>query len=176
MATTNGIDELSAAHKKVASHLQGKFGKKLVEMSNFRGDLTFVVAPADWVEILQYCRAAEELQFDRLDSLCGNHFPEKTELPFEVVAHLVSIPNTTRLRIKTRLAEGQSLPTVTHLWPSAGFDERETWEMFGIVFEGHPNLVRLLTVPNFEGFPLRKDFPLQGAVGGRLRWNFKGEI
>lgn len=176
MAQAKSIDELTAAHKQVASVLQGKFGRKFIESSTFRGELTYVVAPEDWHEVLQFCRDADELRFDRLDCLCGNHFPERAEEPLEVIAHLVSIPNTTRLRVKTRLAEGQSLPTITDLWPSAGFDERETWEMYGIRFDGHPNLVRLLTVPDFNGFPLRKDFPLQGTVGGRIRWNFKGEI
>lgn len=176
MAQAKSIDELTAAHKQVASVLQSKFGRKLVESSTFRGELTYVVAPEDWHEALEYCRDTEELRFDRLDCLCGNHFPERTEAPLEVIANLVSIPNTTRVRVKTRLAEGQALPTVTDLWPSAGFDERETWEMYGVVFEGHPNLTRLLTVPDFEGFPLRKDFPLQGNVGGRIRWDFKGEI
>ncbi|NLT35195.1 MAG: NADH-quinone oxidoreductase subunit C [Gaiellales bacterium] len=176
MAAAKNIDELSPAHKQVASHLQGKFGKRLLETSSFRGDLTYVVSPQDWLEVLTYCRDAEELRFDRLDSLLGNHFPEREDQPFEVIAHLVSIPHTTRIRIKTRLAEGETLPTVTGVWPSASFDERETWEMFGVVFEGHPNLTRLLTVPDFDGYPLRKDFPLQGRVGGRIRWNFKGEI
>ena len=74
------------------------------------------------------------------------------------------------------MAEGETLPTVTGVWPSAGFDERETWEMFGIVFEGHPNLTRLLTIPDFQGHPLRKDFPLQGRIGGRIRMNLKGKI
>jgi NADH-quinone oxidoreductase subunit C len=86
-----------------------------------------------------------------------------------VVAHLLSHAHGHRLRIKTALAEGEGLPTVTGLWPSAGFDEREAWEMFGIVFEGHPNLQRLLTTDDFEGYPLRKDFPLRGTVGGRIR-------
>jgi NADH-quinone oxidoreductase subunit C len=176
VATAKTVDELSPAHKQVASHLQSRFGKKLLETTTFRGDLSYLVAPEDWVPVLTYCRDAEELRFDRLDCLCGNHFPERTDAPFEVIANLVSVSNVTRVRFRTRLAEGQSLPTVTGVWPSASFDERETYEMFGIVFDGHPNLVRLLTVPDFNGFPLRKDFPLQGLIGGRIRWNFKGEI
>jgi NADH-quinone oxidoreductase subunit C len=78
--------------------------------------------------------------------------------------------------VKTGLAEGRSLPTVTGLWPSAGFDEREAWEMYGIVFVGHPNLRRLLTTEDFEGFPMRKDFPLKGIVGGRVRTDLRGKI
>ena len=94
--------------------------------------------------------------------------PSASDAPFEVVAHLTSLHGH-RLRVKTALAEGRALATITGLWPSAGFDERETWEMFGIVVRGHPDLRRLLTTEDFEGFPLRKDFPLQGTVGGRIR-------
>ncbi len=176
MAAVKNIDELSPAHKQVAAHLQGKFGKKLLGTSSFRGDLTYVVSPSDWLEVLTYCRDAEELKFDRLDCLLGNHWPEREDKPFEVIAHLVSTPHNTRVRIKSELAEGESLPTVTGVWPSASFDERETWEMFGIVFDGHPNLTRLLLVPDFVGHPLRKDFPLRGNVGGRIRWDFRREI
>jgi len=142
----------------------------------FRGELTFVVAPEDWVSVLTYCKESESLAFDRLDCLLGNHYPGRTDQPFEVAANLTSIPNTTRLRIKTQLAEGQSLATATGIWPSANFDERETWEMFGVVFEGHPNLERLLLIPEFKGFPLRKDFPLEGLVGGRIRTDLKGKL
>ena len=93
-----------------------------------------------------------------------------------MVAHLVSHTHGHRLRVKTALAEGQALPSVTGLWPSADFDEREAWEMYGIVFTGHPNLIRLLTTEDFEGFPMRKDFPLQGTVGGRARTDLRGKI
>ncbi len=102
--------------------------------------------------------------------------PERADAPFAVVAHLLSHTHGHRLRVKAALTEGQTLPTVTDLWPSAGFDERETWEMFGIVFTGHPDLRRLLTTDDFEGFPLRKDFPLQGTVGGRVRTDLRGKI
>ncbi len=121
-------------------------------------------------------RRCPRLAFDQLDCLLGDHLPERAAAPFEVVAHLVSHTHGHRLRVKTALAEGQTLATVTGLWPSAGFDERETWEMFGIVFEGHPDLRRLLTTDDFEGFPLRKDFPLQGTVGGRIRTDLRGKI
>ncbi len=102
--------------------------------------------------------------------------PERTEAPFEVIVHLTSHTHGHRLRVKTALAEGQGLPTITGLWPSAGFDEREAWEMFGIVFHDHPDLRRLLTTEDFVGFPLRKDFPLQGTIGGRIRTDLRGKV
>jgi NADH-quinone oxidoreductase subunit C len=160
----------------VAGVLERRFGDRLLEKGDFRGELTFRVAPVDWVEVLAFCRDSSELGCDRLDCLMGDHLPERSSAPFEVLAHLTSIASGCRLRIKTALAEGQALASVTGLWPSAGFDEREAWEMFGISFEGHPDLRRLLTTPDFLGFPLRKDFPLEGTVGGRIRTDLRGKI
>ncbi len=156
--------------------LEQRFGAKLLSRVEFRGELTYVVAPEHWAEVLSFCKDDPALAFDQLDCLLGDHLPDRAEAPFELVVHLLSHTHGHRLRIKTSLAEGQSIPTITGLWPSAGFDERETWEMFGVVFEGHPDLRRLLTTDDFEGFPLRKDFPLQGTVGGRIRTDLRGKI
>jgi len=156
--------------------LEERFGARLLGSSEFRGDLTYTVAPEDWVEVLGFCKEAPALAFDQLDCLLGDHLPERAAAPLQVVAHLLSHTHGHRLRIKTPLVEGRGLSTVTGLWPSAGFDEREAWEMFGIVFEGHPDLRRLLTTEDFVGHPLRKDFPLQGTVGGRIRTDLRGKI
>jgi NADH-quinone oxidoreductase subunit C len=159
-----------------AEKLERRFAERLLERTVFRGELTYTVAPDDWFRVLSFCRSARELAFDQLDSLVGDHLPERAAAPFAVVAHLVSHTHGHRLRIKTALAEGQGLHTVTGLWPSAGFDEREAWEMYGMPFADHPNLIRLLTTEDFEGFPMRKDFPLQGTVGGRIRVDLRGKI
>ena len=159
-----------------ADEVAARFGGQILERTEFRGELTLTVASEAWADILGFCRDAPAAAFDQLDCLLGDHIPERTDEPFAVVAHLLSHTHGHRLRVKTALAEGRSLPTVTGLWPSAGFDEREAWEMFGIVFAGHPDLRRLLTVPDFEGFPLRKDFPLRGTVGGRVRTDLRGKI
>jgi NADH-quinone oxidoreductase subunit C len=159
-----------------AKVLEKRFGKRLLERVEWRGELTYAVAAADWVEVLSACKQLPALAFDQLDSLLGDHLPERPAAPFQVVAHLVSHTHGHRLRVRTALAEGESLDSVTVLWPSAGFDEREAWEMFGIEFDGHPYLRRLLTTDDFEGFPLRKDFPLQGTVGGRVRTDLRGKI
>ncbi len=168
--------EVSPALQKVFAKLEEKFGVKLLESTVFRGELTFVVALEDWIEVLDFCRTDPALAFDRLDCLVGNHFPKRAEAPFELVAHLTNVTTATRLRIKTRTAEGQTPPTASGVWPSANWDEREIYEMFGIVFEGHPDLRRLLTLPDFDGFPLRKDFPVQGRIGGRIRTDLKGQL
>lgn len=159
-----------------AAKLEKRFGRRLLERAEFRGELTYTVAPDDWFRVLSFCRSAPPLAFDQLDSLMGDHLPARTEAPFAVVAHLLSHTHGHRLRLKTALAEGQGLPTVTGLWPSAGFDEREAWEMYGIPFADHPDLRRLLTAEDFEGFPLRKDFPLRGTVGGRIRVDLRGKV
>jgi NADH-quinone oxidoreductase subunit C len=160
----------------VSSRLEDKFGARLLERADFRDELTYSVAPADWVDVLTFCRDDSELAFDRLDCLLGDHLPQRLQAPLQVVVHLVSHTYGHRLRVKTALAEGEALPTVTSLWPSAGFDEREAWEMYGIVFAGHPDLRRLLTTEDFEGYPLRKDFPIQGTIGGRVRTRLKGKV
>lgn len=168
--------EIPETMRAVFAKVEERFGGKLLGTSFFRGELTLTVAPDDWVEVATFCRDDPSLAFQRLDCLLGNHFPERKDRPFEVVAHLTSLSQGTRLRLKTLLAEGQKLRTLTGVWASAGWDERETWEMYGIEFEGHPDLRRLLTTEDFEGFPLRKDFPLRGTVGGRIRTNLKGKI
>jgi NADH-quinone oxidoreductase subunit C len=160
----------------VADRLQERFGEQIVERTEFRGDLTLSVAPEAWLDVMTWCRDDPSAAFDQLDCLMGDHLPERTTAPLAVVAHLVSHTYGHRLRVKTALVEGRPLPSVTGLWPSAGFDEREAWEMFGIVFEGHPDLRRLLTTEDFEGFPMRKDFPIQGTVGGRVRTDLRGKI
>jgi NADH-quinone oxidoreductase subunit C len=159
-----------------ASLLEQRFGARLLARSTAFDELTYVVAPADWLEVLAACKDSAGLDFDELDCLLGDHLPDRPTAPFQVVAHLLSHRHNHRLRIKTELAEGASLPTLTEKWPSAGFDEREAWEMFGIVFDGHPCLKRLLTTDDFDGFPLRKDFPLRGTFGGRVRTELTGKI
>ena len=158
------------------AELEERFGERLLESTEFRNELTYAVAPEDWPEVLRFCKEAPALDFDQLDSLVGDHLPERTAAPLQVVAHLLSHRYGHRLRVKTTFAEGQALPTVVDLWPSAGFDEREAWEMYGIVFEGHPNLIQLLTTEDFDGYPMRKDFPIQGTIGGRIRIDLRGKI
>ena len=170
------LQTLPASLLAAADALASTFGERIRERIEFRGELTLSVDLATWLDILTFCRNDAATAFDQLDSLLGDHLPERAGAPFAVVAHLLSHTYGHRLRVKTALAEGQALPSVTGLWPSAGFDEREAWEMFGVVFSGHPDLRRLLTTDDFEGFPLRKDFPLKGTVGGRVRTDLRGKI
>jgi len=128
--------------EEVARVLEDRFGERLLERATFRGELTYRVAPVDWFEVLAFCRDDSRLAFDQLDCLLGDHLPERPEAPLQAVAHLTSHVTGLRLRVKTALTEGQALGSVTALWPSGGFDEREAYEMLGIEFAGHPDLRR----------------------------------
>jgi NADH-quinone oxidoreductase subunit C len=105
-------------------------------------------------------RDAPSLRFDVLiEVTAADYFPREPR--FEVVYHLLSIPNRTRLRVKVRARSEDSVPTVQSVWKGAGWPEREVWDMFGIVFDGHPDLRRLLMPEDWEGHPARKDYPVQ---------------
>lgn len=118
------------------------------------------VPPDRLVETCRALRDAPSLGFDFLADVIGvDYLPRQPR--FEVVYHLVSIPNLRRLRLKVRVPEGGTVPTVQDVWPAANWHEREVWDMFGIVFEGHPDLRRLLMPEDWEGHPQRKDYPVQ---------------
>jgi NADH-quinone oxidoreductase subunit C len=102
----------------------------------------------------------DRLGFDLLAEVTAvDYLPREPR--YEVVYHVVSIANRARLRLKVRVAAGGSVPTVQRVWPSAGWPEREVWDLFGIVIEGHPDLRRILMPEDWEGHPLRKDYPVQ---------------
>ncbi len=121
-----------------------------------------ILIPADClVEALYILRDDETMAMNQLVDLCGADYPDRASR-FDVVYHLLSLKNNARLRLRVELEEGQSVPTATSVYSSAGWFERETFDLFGIVFDGHPDLRRILTDYDFEGHPLRRDFPLTG--------------
>ncbi len=121
-------------------------------------------APADSVlTVLALLRDDSNCQFKVLIDICGVDYPDRVPR-FDVVYHLLSLTHNQRVRVKVGAAEGVPVPSATGLYKSAGWFEREAWDMFGIMFEAHPDLRRLLTDYGFEGHPLRKDFPLSGFV------------
>ena len=127
------------------------------------GELVLHVALADLVSVLKAVRDDTELAVTQLSDLTAVDFPERPER-FDVVYQMLSVNNNMRLRIITRVDEGDIVPSVIGLFRSADWAEREVWDMFGIYFSGHPDMRRLLTDYGFEGHPLRKDFPLTGYV------------
>src|SRR6185295_5211116 len=124
-------------------------------------DFATVYVPADkLVETCQALRDTPSLAFNVLvEVTAADYLPREPR--FEVVYHLLSVPNRLRLRLKVRTSVGASVPTVQGVWRSAGWLERETWDMFGIVFDGHPDLRRLLMPEDWDGHPARKDYPVQ---------------
>lgn len=137
----------------------------VLESREFRGELTVVVPKERIVEICSFLKNDPELAYDFLSDLCGidMYTPEKR---FGVIYNLLSLKNSHRLRIRTFVEEDDpKVPTVTGVWGTANAHERETYDMFGIVFEGHPDLRRMYMPEEFEYYPLRKDFPLMGIPG-----------
>ncbi len=151
--------------EKIESKLRNKFLQAILEVSEFRGDLTFLVDKNSIVEICKFLRDDEELSFDLLVDLCGVDRAKRKDR-FEVVYHLVSLKNKFRLRLKTRVDEKDcEVESVTSVYPTANWHERETYDMFGIIFKNHPDLRRMYMPEEFEYYPLRKDFPLMGIPG-----------
>jgi NADH-quinone oxidoreductase subunit C len=136
-----------------------------------RGEITIEVPSADYRRVCEKLRDHAELRFEQRIDLCGLDYGAYADKPregprFAVVVHLLSVKNNWRLRVRT-FCRDDAFPVVASLievWPSANWFEREAFDLFGIVFEGHPDLRRILTDYGFVGHPFRKDFPLSGHV------------
>ncbi len=127
-------------------------------------DEVVLTAKADKIcKVLQFLRDDSECQFKMLVSISGVDYPDRAER-FEIVYNLLSLTQNNRIRVKVAAAENQMIPSSTPIFSTAGWFEREIWDMYGVYFEGHNDLRRILTDYGFEGHPLRKDFPLTGYV------------
>ena len=134
---------------------------KAIAVAN--GELTVTVERDGIVKFLEFLVEDSQCRFETLVDLCGADYPTAPER-FEVVYHLLSMRLNQRIRVKLRTDETTPVPSVTELFPVANWYERETFDMYGVIFSGHPDLRRILTDYGFEGYPLRKDFPLTGRV------------
>ncbi len=132
----------------------------VLEVVEFRGERTVVIDPERIVDVLAFLRDDAELAFDFLTDVTAVHWPAR-EQPFDLVWLLYSFTRNARLRIKARVNDPARVPSAVPLWPAAGWLEREVFDMFGVVFEGHPDLRRILMPEDFDGYPLRKEFPLK---------------
>lgn len=151
--------------QKIEEKLRSNFPEAILESSEFQGDLSFIIDKRKIVDILKFLRDDPELSFELLVDLCGVDRAKRKDR-FEVAYHLVSIKNKYRLRLKVRVDEKDcSIDSVTSVYPTANWHERETYDMFGITFINHPDLRRMYMPEDFEYFPLRKDFPLLGIPG-----------
>lgn len=142
--------------------LKNQFAEDVLSSHAQHGDDTVVVKPSAWLAIHRFLKTDPGAAMSMLVDLTAVDFPDR-EPRFEVVSHLYSLELGHRLRLKTRVgdAEGESVEvdSVTSLWGSANWMERECYDMFGVQFVGHPDLRRILLYPEFEGHPLRKDYP-----------------
>jgi len=141
--------------------LTSQFGDRILEATVIRDEATYLVDKAALVEICEFVKNDADLQMNYLVDVLGVDYPAASRR-FEVVYHLYSIPLRLRLRLKVRLKDGESVPTVTGVWPGADWPEREVYDMYGIRFDGHPNMKRIYMPPDWDGFPMRKDYPLKG--------------
>lgn len=128
-----------------------------------KNELTLMGRREDILDILKFLRDDEKCKFTQLIDVTAVDYPSRPER-FEVVYNLLSMSNNTRIRVKISASEETLVPTATKLFSTAGWFEREVWDMYGILFDGHPDLRRILTDYGFEGHPQRKDFPLTGYV------------
>ena len=127
------------------------------------GQLTVQAQAADIVRVLTWLRDDPDCAFKTLIDICGNDWPAR-EKRFDVIYHLLSLTKNCRVRVKIETDEATPVASAVGVYKGAGWFERETWDLYGIRFEGHPDLRRLLTDYGFEGHPLRKDFPVTGFV------------
>jgi NADH-quinone oxidoreductase subunit C len=157
------IAEREAALRELLDEIAPTLGDVLIDSALVRGELTLRVQTGAIARVLAYLRDEPNCQFKLLVDVCGVDYPER-EQRFEVVYHLLSPRQNQRIRVKVSTDETTPVPSVTGVFSSAMWYEREAWDMYGIYFSEHPDLRRLLTDYGFEGHPLRKDFPQTGYV------------
>ena len=144
-------------------HLEQVQGKTITSMNVTLGELTLNVARDGIVKLLTFLRDDSQCRFETLVDICACDYPTEAER-FEVVYHLLSMRLNQRIRVKVRTDENTPVPSATAVFPVANWYEREAFDMYGVLFSDHPDLRRILTDYGFEGYPLRKDFPLTGRV------------
>lgn len=155
--------EREAKSKELLGLLDTKLGRQILSASVDLGDAVITIAREGMLDFFRLLKLDAELQFSLLSDITAVDWFDNAEERFEVVYHLVSLPTKHRLRIKIAVGEDSaSLSSITSLWAGANYLEREVWDMYGITFEGHPDLRRILMYDEFKGFPLRKDYPVQG--------------
>jgi NADH-quinone oxidoreductase subunit C len=148
---------------EIAERLKKEFLSEIVDVSEFRGQVAITVKRERILDICHFLKVSLDISMDYLADLCGVDYPER-RLRFEVVYNLYSIKHRHAIRIKALLpGETPTIESVVYIWKGAGWHEREAYDMFGIIFNSHPDLRRILMPDEWEGHPLRKDYPLRGT-------------
>ena len=151
------------ALKDLAVHISGALGSAVRGTRIAYGELTLDVERADIVKVATFLRDDPSCLFTTIIDVCGADYPERLSR-FDVVYHLLSMKQNLRIRLKLEVDEVSTVPSICGVFPGANWFEREAYDMYGILFTGHPELRRLLADYGFDGHPLRKDFPLTGFV------------
>jgi NADH-quinone oxidoreductase subunit C len=154
---------MNQALKELGDYLTGEAASLVTRSEAIVGELILWTTPGSLVSLLTMLRDNPQCQFNMLVDICGVDYPERMQR-FEVVYNLLSLPNNLRIRVKVPTDEATAVPSVASIYRSAGWFEREAWDLYGIFFSDHDDLRRLLTDYGFEGHPMRKDFPLTGYV------------
>jgi len=154
---------MSEALTSLSAHITGALGDKVTGAAIAFGELTLTAEAGDIVEIMRFLRDDPACRFVSIIDVCGVDYPSRIKR-FEVVYHLMSPHTNLRIRVKIQADEDTLVPSITGVFIGADWFEREAYDLYGILFSGHPDLRRLLTDYGFEGHPLRKDFPLTGYV------------
>tara|TARA_R110002095_G_scaffold126453_4_gene109567 strand:- start:2000 stop:2629 length:630 start_codon:yes stop_codon:yes gene_type:complete len=152
--------------EQVYTKLKKQFCECILDVKREGFEMSVVVEREKIVDVLSYLRDQKDFAFKQLTDICGVDYLEREER-FEVVYHLLSYKYNLRLRLKVSVDEDSFVPSISKVYSAANWYEREIWDLYGIKFEGHPDLRRLLTDYDFDGHPLRKDFPLTGYVEPR---------
>jgi len=155
-----GPKPVDAAGHPLVKKLREQFDAAVIEATEFLGQLSIRVEPSRIVEVCQSLRDDQDTPFNYLSDLTCTHYPDERHTPFEVIYNLYSIPANERVRLKASV-NGSGIDSVTGVWPAADWPEREVYDLFGVRFRNHPDLRRILLPPDWEGHPLRKDYPLE---------------
>ncbi|HXV30500.1 MAG TPA: NADH-quinone oxidoreductase subunit C [Sinorhizobium sp.] len=154
---------MSEALNELASYLREARGALIADAAIKYGELNLTVKAENLIALLTFLRDDVQCGFVSLIDVCGVDWPQRPDR-FDVVYHLLSPRQNLRVRVKVLTAEDEPVPSATAVYPGADWFEREAYDMYGILFTGHPDLRRILTDYGFEGYPLRKDFPVTGFV------------
>ncbi len=148
---------------EIANRLKEKFPDEVLDIREFRGQVSVTVRKGKILEIGRYLHDEPDLYLDYLVDVCGADYLGKKANRFEVVYHLYSIKHRHMIRLKAEVSgDNPNIDSVMPIWVGANWHEREAYDMFGIIFNGHPDLRRILLPGDWEGYPLRKDYPVKG--------------
>ncbi len=150
-----------ASNDGVVKMLVKAFGKAVIDVIDAHGEISLTITRESLPDVVTSLR--DDYAYQQLMEIAGADYPARPER-FDVCYHLLSVTKNHRLRLRVTTDEATPVPTITHIWPNAGWLEREVYDMYGVIFAGNPDLRRILTDYGFKGHPFRKDFPLTGYV------------